>query len=208
MPTSVTYSITRALRELKTLDARIGDDTNRLVLVDVSVGGKLQRVSNTKEQLAKIAESSFSSVCALINNRDAIKRQIVKSNASTLVTIAGVEYTVAEAIEKKTGIESKKRLCAKMKQEYAIGLQLVEKVRQSNEAKVQELLKGSAEAKADKDKMDAIKGLYPDPEIFDPVNAREGFAELEVEIANFENEVDAALSEINAITKITVALTP
>ena len=47
--------------------------------------------------------------------RKEIKEKIVKSNAETLVTIAGKEMTVAAAIERKESIKYEKKLAEELK---------------------------------------------------------------------------------------------
>lgn len=108
-----TISITRALAELKTLAARIGEITTRswvTVKVNEKIGAK------TAAEFGEEARSAYQSYTDLLERRNALKCAIVQSNAVTNVEIAGKIYTVAEAIERKNSISFEETMLATMRQ--------------------------------------------------------------------------------------------
>ena len=112
-------TIHRALAELKVLDDRVYSaiDSGVFCLANKASNEKLKGVS--VEEYKKIMVGSYDKAADLIKRREAIKRAVVLSNACTKVVIAGVEYTVAEAIEMKNhGVEFKKDLLDTMRKQY------------------------------------------------------------------------------------------
>ncbi len=101
-------TVTDALAELTLLEKRIDSaraalDNNALIAV-VEVG-KVPTGYKSRQEHASQARAALQRVDALIARRRTIKRSVVLSNASTMVTIAGEEMTVAEAIEMKNFID-------------------------------------------------------------------------------------------------------
>lgn len=197
----VNYSITRALVELKNLDKRIQGQIDKGVYV--SFRGQFHRPSNGIEN----AQASFQSVNDLIELRKRIKSAIVKSNATTKVTICGQEMTVAEAIETKSSIKHKKALLGVLKTQYGEAVRNVEMI---NARTRQELEKKSTRDN-DKDKqqmsLEEFSKQYMEMhgvELFDPIKIGQRVEELEAYITGFEKEVDYVLSEKNATTMIEV----
>jgi len=93
-------SIHRALAELKTYDDRI----MRVRLQDFVIANKKSNdkiKGKTIDEVERKIKGGFASFYALTENQRRIKAAVVLSNAATMVKIAGVDYTVAEAIERK-----------------------------------------------------------------------------------------------------------
>lgn len=92
-------TITRALSELKTLQARI--ESHKLseypsVLEEVRIGH-----ASTKEDVKKAGQSFIDKFVFQVDRREKLKAAIVASNAVTKVTIGGKTMTVAAAVELK-----------------------------------------------------------------------------------------------------------
>jgi hypothetical protein len=114
-----TMNVHQALAELKMMDKRITAATREPEWVITN------KHSNTKINGVEVKEFvddirvKYQKVLDLIRRRDAIKRAVVNSNAVTKVTVAGVEYTVAEAIDKKNnGIDLLKHFARKLATNY------------------------------------------------------------------------------------------
>src|SRR5699024_1574089 len=74
------------------------------------------------------AGSAYQRICDLTARRKAIKHALSLSNAATKVSIAGKEYTVAEAIEmKRSGMELKKSLLCTLEAQLNQARRAVEK---------------------------------------------------------------------------------
>ena len=99
--TTETMNIHQALVELKALEKRIeaAIKEGEWVTANKHSNGKIGGI-DLREYMENI-KSRHQKVTSLIARTEAIKRAVVNSNAVTKVTIAGKEYTVAEAIEMK-----------------------------------------------------------------------------------------------------------
>lgn len=212
MSTTETMSIHKALCELKVIGDRITKEQNRMPFVFVNEhANKKVRGVDIPEYIEQM-KSAYQSVVDLIARREAIKCAVVKSNATTIVTIGGMEYTVAEAIEMKNhGMEFKKSLLQKMAWELRQAQTAAE---DANGQKLQTRADGyiknlygatdmkslAKEAVEERDKF--IE--QHTSELVDPMKLAEKISALEKEISTFMIEVDAALSCSNATTEITI----
>jgi|SRR6478609_4806595 len=212
----VKYSLTRILAELKLLDKKIMEKTATGVYLDL----KQKKASNTsvlkKSEAAAVADikSDFDSVNKFIKNRTALKAALVKANATTKVTIAGNEYTIAEAIEEKTTISNLNTLLMNLKRQklmiQATQVQIDEKTEASINALITTQL-GSAKntEKYSAETITAISAPLRDENrvtLVDPINIDKEIETLSAKIDSFTTEVDFALSEVNARTVVEVNL--
>lgn len=202
-------SITRALAELKLLDKKISKAINQGRYADVAVGKKAVRGFKTTEEFEQNVKSQFQSVKDLINRRQQIKSEIVKSNAITVVEIAGEKMTVAEAIERKTSIQYEEQLLHKLKVDYnqANDLSIRENERVTN--RLDTLLESNfgKDAKVKDTDVEAISKPFletNEAKVVDPINVRVEIEKLEERINDFLMEVDFSLSDSNTITKIEI----
>jgi hypothetical protein len=201
-----TQSITRSLVELKTLDERINKFTSEGVFMSFKTKSKNSGLA--EEDFKRSAEQSFEAVERMIRRRDLIKNLILESNLVARVNIDGRDMSVAAAIEFKTTIEYKSRLLEVLKKQRktVVAEQEAHKVRL--QAKIDENVK----IICGKEKPDATviatvtEGITKsDPiEVFDPLNLDQLIRSLEDEVQTFRANVDFALSESNATTKITI----
>jgi len=100
-------TVTDALAELTLLEKRIDSARAALegnTLITVVEVGKTPTGYRARDEYGTKARAALQKVDALIARRRTIKRIVVLSNASTTVTVAGEEMTVAEAIEMKNFI--------------------------------------------------------------------------------------------------------
>lgn len=202
-------SITKALRELKTLDARILKKINETTFMTSKKPKENIRGFKTVEEFEKEAKESIQSIKDLMDRRKQIKKSIVESNATTLVEVSGVKMTVADAIERKNFIEIEKTLLRKMNNDYA---QSQEKVEVNNELAQDRLdtqLNNmiSKDGKTDLTAVEGYKKLFWESEetkLIDPIHIKEITTKMTLDIESFEDDVDVALSEINARTLITI----
>ena len=203
-------TVTEALKELKTLDARITKQTSDATFATFVIGGKLPVGQGTEDQFRTKATGSLKSITDLIARRNAIKTAIVASNATTNVTIGGVTYTVAGAIEHKASIGYKQKLVKYM------GIQLLKTLREIESQNVQvqrnldshitTILGKDAKDKGG-DEVETFTKNYlakNEAKIVDPINAKEQIDALEAEIEGFLANVDTQLSISNATTQIVV----
>ena len=203
-------TIHKALCELKILNDRIERETADATFV------VLNKHSNQKIAGAPIADyiektkQQYQSICTLINRRNAIKRAVTRSNASTMVTIDGTEYTVAEAIDmKNVGVNQLTNLLRRMESQYKTAQ---DKAERENgvvlENRADEYMKSMYQGTDLKNMTDELKKSRENfitaqtMEIVDPIGIADEIVRLRNKIDNFISEVDSALSVSNALTTI------
>lgn len=210
--TTETMTIHRALSELKILDSRVYSAIEEGVfcLANKHSNDKLKGIA--VEDYKKVMIGTYDKASDLIKRREAIKKAVVLSNASTKVEIAGVEYTVAEAIEMKNhGVEFKQELLIAMRKQYRDAqAKILAQNGKDLEDRAEKYvigLFGSGEKKTATDEIEKAKKAFiaaNEYELVDPIGVLKKIEALEEEISSFKAEVDAALSTSNAITQITV----
>ena len=199
-------TITEGLAELKLLNKRI----EKAIYKDFIWSAK--KADMTEAETAKykeIAEANMKSVEDLIANRNAIKAAIVKSNAVTKVTIAGNEMTVAEAIERKTYIESEKMLLNEWRRQFTQAINNVATQNDRVQSRIDNML--SQIASSTKSDIEEAQRVMSETymanngwDIFDPIDLKSKIEELDEKIDQFEKNVDIVLSVSNAVTMIEV----
>lgn len=203
-------TITEALVKLKMFDKRIHDGVNRL-----DVGHVLNKTrvappnSKTDEEFKQNFEACLQSVQALIDNRNAMKAAIVKSNALTLVKIGSKEMTVADAIERKNSIKHEKLLLNKLEathnslnQQYTTALAKLEM--DANDFVQKQF--GNVE-KANAEEVNKSRQIYMDNQKLRLVASDkipDVVKTMRTDIEEFEANVDVQLSVSNSTTKISV----
>ena len=210
--TTETMNVHQALAELKTMEKRITDAIRTPEWVVPN------KHSNTKIAGIAVAEwcadvkAKYQKVMDLIRRRDAIKRAVVNSNAVTKVIVAGKEYTVAEAIDRKnTGTGFLATLAQRMAHDHTMaktaadranGLDLERRADEHVKIMIGSSDMKGATAEAQKLRKEFIEAQTT--ELVDPIGVLKVIAELDEEVASFLTAVDAALSTSNATTMITV----
>ena len=204
-------SITRALATLKSIDAKIVKQTERLDTVAVTDGQgdfrKLVGKLGTIADFSAKAETQIQSLTDMLNTRDALKAAIIQSNAVTKITIGGKEVTVAQAIEQKRSIVLRQNLLAKVKSQVNLGNALLVKRTAEFEGGLSvklDTLLGRDRATKGEDVEGITKPLRErgEPSLLDPVGMVAYSEKLDTEIDDFLTEVDFALSESNARTEV------
>lgn len=195
-------SIHRALSELKTIDSRITKTIEGFEPVGYKQVGKPVNGLYTEEIFVGDAKSKFDSINDLITRKERIKSAITKANNSTMVTIGGKQMTVADAINYKTILSTKKLLLDNLKRKNTKNIQIVERRLVEVEAKALDIAKSY-------DKADVNNVVEPyvksnKYELVDPLGISKLIEKMDIEIGDFESEVDSVLSEINAVTMIEI----
>lgn len=205
-------NVHKALSELKILDARISNEIRAQQFVVANKHSNTKIGGETIANFAKNAEDQLKSIKTLINRRNAIKRAVTRSNASTMVSIGGKEYTVAEAIDMKTvGIEHIKVLCGTIDIQYQNARSQADKNNGDRlDSRADDYIKSLYQGADMKNMADEIKKVRDDfiaaqtMEIVDPIDALKEVQRLKNEIDAFMSEVDSALSTSNAVTVLEI----
>ena len=198
-------SITQALAELKLLRKRLDSGLDDAKFIALKKKNSIHDVDKFGVQ----ARASLQSYMDLLDRYNKMKSSIVKSNATTTVTVAGKTYSVAEAVERKRSIQYEKNLIREMKSQSAEIQELLKDHQEAQQSRIDRLL--SAELSKDsKTNVDTIKSLTETfmaenkAEVIDPLHLDEKIKTMEKEMEDFETTVDWVLSESNGRTLISV----
>lgn len=209
--TTEKLTIHRALSELKIIDSRISKAIDEGVFVTANKHSNAKINGMTIGELQSFMKSSLESITSIITRKNAIKRAVDLSNATTKVTINGVEMTVVEAINLKNhGLESKLALVNAMKKQYTLAINKATSDNNTLNERAESYvigMYGGKDTKTDPSTITKAKQEFIEMntiDIVDGVDILKTIKALEEEIFNFTAEVDAILSESNAITQITI----
>ena len=209
------YSMTvhEALSELKVLGSRIEKElaSNAYILCNKHANTKIDGVTiaDANEQM----KASLQRVTDLINRRNAIKRAITISNATTNVTLSKdngskVTMTVAELIEyRNVGITYLEKLLNTLSTQYNA---VISNVKRHNDSICSDADRYVTQLFGNKDGLseDVIENTrksYIEANTYDTLDPNKVLAkisELQAELDFYNTKVDAALSTSNAITVI------
>ena len=209
-------TVTKALSDLNVLTSRIEKETDKLTVLSAKLKSKnVLKDKNIKvDDFKNEVKANYQSILDLIRNRDVIKSEIILSNAKTKVVIAGKEYTVAEAIDKKNRIALETDLLMKLKSEFATKSKQVVNFNDKLEAQIDKereiMLSGDNAKNKDivktAEELATAKRESNSVELVDALNIEKVINELEDSIMSFKAEVDQQLSISNAITLIEVEI--
>ena len=209
-------TVTKALSDLNVLTSRIEKETDKLKVLNTKLKSKkvLKDKNIEVDDFKNEVKSNYQSILDLIKNRDVIKSAIILSNAKTKVIIAGKEYTVAEAIDKKNRIELETDLLMKLKSELITKSKQVTNFNDTLEAQIDKereiMLSGDNAKNKDivktAEELATAKRENNSVELVDPLNIEKVINELEDSIMSFKAEVDQQLSISNATTLIEVEI--
>jgi len=203
-------TIHRALAELKLIDSKIEKQITELLPVGIHQKDKLIANHITLDDFKSGAQSKYDSISDLIARKSTIKSAIVEANGKTTVTVAGKKMTIADAINMKASIIFKKQLIATLTSKYTSAVAELNRGNDMVNQNIQRILEatfGKENTKVNKEDMDNVRTPYLSANefhLFDPLKVKEKIDSLNKEVSEFEMEIDAALSEVNAVTKITV----
>lgn len=203
-------TIHRALSELKLIDAKIDKQIKDINPSGIFQKGKLVEGVYDKDTFQHGATSKFQSVNDLIERKTRIKSAIVDANGKTSVTVGGKPMSIADAINFKAVIKFKKALIESLRAKHRASVAALNKNNDIVNANVQRILEatfGKENVKAGSNDVDAVRTPYMESNefhLFDPLKVDATIETLEKEVADFEADIDATLSEINAVTFIEI----
>lgn len=204
-----TMTVHRALAELKTIDSRIESKISGATFCFANKHNNTKVNGVEMKDYVANMKSDFKSIKTLINRRNAMKRAICLSNATTKIEINGQEYYVAEAIEMKNhGVDNYKRLRDMIADDIFNAENTITHCNgETLEKKADDYVQGlfGSKEKVTGTEADNTRKAYIEANTFDfidPLNVKAVWQMLDNMIAEFEAEIDSALSVSNAITKI------
>lgn len=205
-----------ALAELKTMDGRIEKAIQGSYFV-TAVKKSTEKINGVKvAEFKNKMKSDYQKVDDLIKRRNAIKRAVVLSNATTIVTIGDKQFTVAEAIEMKNhGIEFKRNLLDEISIQYEAAQNNIarnsgEALEKRAEKYITDIINAQpkdSKMSVDTEAMKNLRATYLDNnsfELIDPLGVTDVIERLDNEINDFLVKVDSALSVSNALTIVEI----
>lgn len=210
--TKETMTVHKALCELKTMDDRIEKAIQGTTFVFANKHSNTKVGGQSIAEHCKDIEAALKSAQDLIARRDAIKRGVILSNASTKVQIAGKEYTVAEAIDmKNNGIPIQELLLEKLDSDLRTAQRAADTANGAYlDDRATEYIKslyGNADMKGASEEMKKTRDEFiaaQTVELVDPIHATDVMERLKKDTSTFMVEIDSALSVSNALTEITI----
>lgn len=205
MSTTNQISVSQALAELKLLRKRVENAIKQSNLIVLKKKRDLLDVGRFSTEAA----ASYQSYKDLLARYNAIKAAIVQSNASTSVSIAGITYTVADAVERKKTISLEKDMLRRMQHQFEMVNNDYVTHANAENVRVERLIQTEL-GKDAKTNVEVITQLSETflaqnkAEIVDPLNLAKEIAALNKSIEEFETKVDWVLSESNGKTTINI----
>lgn len=201
-------TIHRALAELKLIDSRIEKQISNFIPVSINQKNKLIAGHIKAEDFTTDVQSGYDSILSLIARKSKIKTSVVEANTRFLVKVGGVSMSIADAITNKANIEVKKIFLDKLVNNLESAVAAMNKNNDVTEKNAQILLEnafGRDNAKINPSDIESVQKPYLENNMFhlvNPLKIEDKIKQLGEEIENFETEVDAVLSEANAINFI------
>ena len=208
--TTETMSVHRALSELKMLEKRINNEIGSVNFVTYATAGALNINGVKRGVYMDQMSADYQRVMDLYRRFAAIKDTVGESNATTYVTIAGEKMTVARAIAKKNNdVEHLDYLLRTLTSQYNQAQARVNTLNASLEQRANERIKAvhGSVTENNAERAEQTKKLFIENEtaqLIDPIGVAKVIVELRDYIDQFTAEVDAVLSESNAVTMITI----
>ncbi len=213
--TKQTITLTEGLAKLKLYDKKIKKQLKDLSyngsVIDYKINNdKGQKTGKTEAELKADAESRVNKALDLINNRNKLKAIIAQTNATTTLKVGDKEYTIVQAIERKNGLETEKNFVDILENQFADVVNNVTRINSRAQDKANQIVEAQVSAEAKNKKTDEIEALYNliyeknKAEIMDPLGLEKLIEKMKEEIEDFEQNIDVALSIVNAKTEIEI----
>lgn len=192
-----TMSVTAALQALKMMRKRV--DEKRVATTFVAT-------SESRDQ-ASSAASTLQSIRDLMARIRRLDGRIKQSNAVTKVRVGDDTYTVAEALALKEHMILYTSLRDELRSQYRKATDEINFYNQQAQSRLDNLLrshfgKDSKTSPADHDALTAHFQKNNSIKLVDPINAERVIQEMTDFIDTFTQNVDVALAESNALTRI------
>ena len=208
---SKTITLNEALAKIKLLNKKVADKTNKLKLTSYAPKNSETEKKNNKlkKDFIEKGKSDLQEIQDLIKNIKEIKGKLVIANATNYVTVAGVQYTIAEAIERKNSIGREIDLLQHISTDYHADKTYVDNINQQNQTRLDSrinVLLGNSDRKDCKDLIDAITENAKKEE-FEVVNesiVSDLIDKMQEEINDFISNVDVQLTIANSTVSIEI----
>jgi len=218
--TATTYSATEVLAEANLLPKKIEDAIKRLDLDRLSKEVITSpKVKADDDDFVARAEASYQSVNALFERHWSLKRALIRFNSGAdsnfkpinTINVLGVDYTVAELLERKKSLELYKTLLYKLEQINLKWGGELDRANREYQSKLETFI-SNQQAALGQTKRDEVQvaewtaSFSPtnQPVRLDPIGLIKEIDRLREYIDSFSSKLDVALSRLNATGTITI----
>ena len=204
------YTLTRALVEIKLYDSKIEKAIKELVSVSYKVNEIIPEYRMVENDFLKVYTAQMQKISDLRANKSALKNALMKANAETKVLIADKEYTILQALNKKSDIYLDNMLVNTLQTHLKSAIAKVNTINEKIESDIERTInaKSSSSSNQSKEYIQQVRDGYKSqiPALVNDSVVEELIQAKTAEIENFLAEVDFVLSEVNATTTIKVDL--
>lgn len=207
----VEMTLYEALAKKKILESKVDKLRNYRLVTEKKKADNTMIDGVPIEEVTEDIKGGYASTVAIMNNYITLKAAINDANARTMVTIAGKEYSIANAIARHRGLYDEERMYKVIINDY---VNVEKNIKDKNDRNlspdaistyISRVLGDSSKKNADV--IEQMEKTYRDAnelEIYDPLNIKElAEARLE-EIEKFKEEIHYTLTQVNCSTKIEV----
>lgn len=208
-------TLNKALRMKKMLDKRIiGAISDNKSIGVIKSGIIVADTLQNQSEFESSVKSNMQSLTDLIAQRDYLSKSIMEKNMSSSTTINNQAFTLSQLLELNKTISYYELLLKKLKSQYADTVEQYERQLEDVEYEANEMLKSrfstnieDAKAKKGKDDASALNAYanykaLNEPKLIDPIKLGDKIKELESFVEQFKDDVDSAISDLNATTEI------
>lgn len=204
-------TLAKGLCELKLLDKRLKKKKSAFLPCAVQSGQIVHIKSRpAPAEFERRTSGAWQSLHALLDRRRKIRAAMIKANCSARVRIAGVEYTIAEALEMKKVLKFEQEVVTELRSRLAGAAALANRLGNCNcdelEAILEKVYAKKESQLLDVDHQDLSERFREAHavEVVDPLEMDQRLGEMEAQIVPFLKEVDACISEVNKVHSITI----
>ncbi len=213
--TTNAISLTRALAEIKALDAVLINQAGNTMFIGLTKGKDrvpTNGVHKTSKELSEFIKAQNQSLDAKFARRLKLKAAVQKANVETFLIVNGETISISQAIDLKATLNFRQQRLQAMKRGLALASKAVidstDKINRDVEANIERVSSGDKSKSSDnKVLIDTIRQQLVDQnqiDLVDPLNLQSLIDTEVASIQNLETELDFSLSEVNAKTEITV----
>ena len=209
----------RALAMRKTTKERIRNEISNGKFIEVAIGAADTVNGVSIEQIKRNIKASYDKITALIDNYEALNRAISRANAGVTpeakiaeTEIGGKKYVLTDLIQLVEVTRFKRALLKAMSLENSRAVEKVESTAETVSRRCDTFLAGMAggdKGKLTREDIDSYTKSFHennDARLIDPLGLQNLIPKMEKELSEFETEVDSRISELNALTRIEVAI--
>lgn len=205
----MSMTLTRTLNEIKLLDKKINRFSDSGVLwLAVSKNGKIPGVQDLS-QMKSTVDANKQKLQDLINRRNSLKKALLEANNRITVTVAGKEYTITEAIDRKAFVNTERYIFNQINHQVVTTKGNFENEQTRLDEKVDRTVAQALQGDGKKDPT-VVAGIEKSVRdnlkiaLEDPSDVAKWVEDTLNEIEEFSNEIDFILSEANAKNEIEV----